>query len=104
MQMLSLYQNTARLPHVELDYTEQTNPLGRSTREAMKSGVVCGSRYALQGMVAHYRKQEPTLCVLYTGGVGEYLCHEIEGATFCPDLVFAGMAAIARHMRHGAIK
>lgn len=100
MQLLSLYQNTARLPHVELDYNEPTNPLGTSTKEAMKSGVVCGARYALRGMVDHYRHLDAGLHVLYTGGVGEYLCREIDGAQYCPDLLFLGLSAIAQHLRH----
>ncbi|MBR1793113.1 MAG: type III pantothenate kinase [Bacteroidales bacterium] len=96
MQLLSLYQNTARLPHVELDYTEKNNPLGHSTREAMKCGVVCGVRYAVQGIVQHYRKADAQVRILYTGGVGEYVCSEIDGAKYEPDLLFKGLATIAQ--------
>ena len=96
LQLLAMHQHTARLPLPEIDYTAYYQPLGRSTNEALLDGAICGTRYAVEGMVDHYRRQNNDIAVIYTGGVGEFVCGQMADAEYRPTLVFEGLAAIGR--------
>lgn len=96
LQLMAMHQHTAHLPLPEIDYTAYYQPLGRSTKEALLDGAICGTRYAVEGIVEHYRRQNSDIAVVYTGGVGEFICSQMTDAVYCPNLVFKGLAAVGK--------
>lgn len=52
MKFRALHNFTARLPLLNIDEgLDKTNPIGESTYGSIASGVVCATRYALEGYV-----------------------------------------------------
>ena len=94
LQLLAMHQHTARLPLPDIDYEGYYHPLGRSTTEALLDGAICGTRYAVSGIVDYYRRQSSDLCVIYTGGVGMFVCGGLKEARYVDDLLFRGLMAI----------
>lgn len=82
MQMKSLYQNTSKLPNIEIADSE--NVMGLNTRDCMLSGVIRGTAYAIDGFIKNIEAElgeKPFLVA--TGGycelVTKYMdCKHIE--------------------------
>ncbi len=66
MRLEALHARTARLPRVEAD--GDTPDLGIDTETAIRSGVVRGIGYELQGCIRHWQKRYPRLRIFLTGG------------------------------------
>lgn len=66
MRLEALHARTARLPRVAAD--GDVPGLGYDTETAIRSGVVRGAGYEIQGCVRHWRELYPALCVFLTGG------------------------------------
>jgi type III pantothenate kinase len=87
----ALHGGTAQLPLVDL--TTPDSPLGRSTNEAIRSGVMFGYLGAVEGIAARLRREmtEP-VAVVVTGGWGELLGRHLSGlAGVEPHLVLHGV-------------
>ena len=52
---------------------------GRSTAQSIMSGVLTATRFAVEGYVDYYRREEPGVVVFLTGGDAEWLSEEIPG-------------------------
>lgn len=50
---------------------------GRSTEQSIMSGVLTATRFAVEGYVDYYRREEPGVVVFLTGGDAEWLSEEI---------------------------
>ena len=87
----ALHSGTAQLPLVDLMAPE--SPLGRSTDEAIRSGVMFGYLGAVEGIAARLRQEmtEP-VAVVVTGGWGELVGRHLSGITAVdPHLVLHGV-------------
>lgn len=95
MQFQALHTFTAKLPLIEYDGPSSADipPCGRSTREAITAGVVCGLHYTLAGFVDHYCSRYDDLRVFYTGGMPT-LPEPQE-----PHLVLLGLNAILKELK-----
>ena len=66
MRFEAMHQMTARLPLVSP--RGESPQVGNSTETAMRSGVLRGMQYEIEGYIRHFRQQYPSLRVLLTGG------------------------------------
>lgn len=83
MQRAALHERTAALPLVEPSLPK--SPVGRSTQEAIRSGIVYGTVGAVRGLVERFAGRLGTWPqVLATGGDLELLKDECD---FCDSLV-----------------
>jgi type III pantothenate kinase len=95
-----LSEETDLLPWVDPD-DEQTlpHPLGRSTREAIRSGIywgACGAVRELLARIGGPLPGEPQIFV--SGGANRAFVPVLVGATFVPHLVLGGIVTAARHV------
>lgn len=67
MRFLALHEHTAKLPLVERKGCVKS--LGNTTEVAIRSGVVQGIRYEIEGYVRAFLEKYPDLFVYLTGGV-----------------------------------
>lgn len=80
MRYKSLNNLTANLP---LLGTEQPNDIiGRSTNEAIHSGVVNGIIYEIDGAIDRYKLKYPDLTVILTGGDANFLSKQLKNSIF----------------------
>jgi type III pantothenate kinase len=90
--MEALEKNTARLPTVEI--VPPTDLVGRSTVEAIQSGIYFGNRAAVKELTREIREEafraEPTI-VIGTGGFSRLFEHEKVFDFLLPDLVLVGL-------------
>jgi type III pantothenate kinase len=93
----SLHKNTNRLPYLERP--EQVPDLvGRSTREAIQSGVVNGLLFEIKGFIADISKLYPRLQVVLTGGDAKYFVGKLKNSIFVdPNLNLIGLNRILEH-------
>ena len=95
MRLQAMHTFTAKLPLVKLTSPKQL--VGRSTNDAMLSGVVNGSRQEIAGLVGQYQEKYPDLKVIICGGDAIYFDKIIEFNIFVlPNLVLEGLNAILR--------
>lgn len=87
MRLKAMHAFTDKLPEVPFGDTVDAQPCGRSTRECMLAGALCGARYEVAGFVDYYRRQHADLRVVATGGTP--LCDEYD-----PHLVMKGLYEI----------
>jgi type III pantothenate kinase len=91
MRFKALNQFTARLPLVEdtNDFVELT---GKDTVQCIRSGVVNGLLFEIQGVVEEYKNRHRHLHVIMTGGDAPFFESIIKGDIFAfPDLVLHGL-------------
>lgn len=67
MRLLALHEHTAKLPLVERK--GRIDILGDTTETAIRSGVVTGIKYEIEGYVRNFLEKYPNLFVYLTGGV-----------------------------------
>jgi type III pantothenate kinase len=68
----ALYDRAAKLPKVEL--AEPRALIGKSTVDAIRSGIVFGFAGQVEGIVTRLRRElGPTTCVIATGGLAALL-------------------------------
>lgn len=93
MRFKSLHDYTGALPMVD---TKGDIPLlGKDTETAVRSGVINGIRYEMDGYLAKMTSMYPSLLVFLTGGDAEYFDIKAKSTTFAiPDLVLRGLARI----------
>jgi type III pantothenate kinase len=94
----ALNQYTALLPFVTIDELceESHEPLGRSTREALRSGVLWGQIGAIRELVARLSERwKAAPLVLLTGGGAPLAAAHLAEARWEPHLSLQGLAVIA---------
>ena len=95
MRLQAMHTFTSKLPLLKLATPKQL--VGRSTDDAMLSGVVNGSRQEITGIIREYHKKYPDLMVIICGGDAIYFDKIIEFNIFVlPNLVLEGLNAILR--------
>ena len=95
MRLQAMHTFTSKLPLLKLATPKQL--IGRSTDDAMLSGVVNGSRQEITGIIGEYQKKHPDLMVIICGGDANYFDNIIEFNIFVlPNLVLEGLNAILR--------
>lgn len=92
MKFQALNTFTAKLPLVS--YCPHTPLTGKSTTDAIRSGVVNATRYEVQGFIDAYRGQHPDMAVVVTGGDAERL--QLGGATVDHNLGLVGLNEILK--------
>ena len=93
MQLKAMHTFTARLPLVQKKMTREL--FGKSTTQAMLTGVIKGTAFEMKGFVAAYRKKYPALRVIITGGDASLFETMIESKIFAvPHLVLYGLNEI----------
>ncbi|NQV71585.1 type III pantothenate kinase [bacterium] len=90
----ALNVGTAQLPGVELEIPPQR--IGRSTNEAIRSGIMFGLRDAVHSMIEGIKRENAMpFEVVLTGGWGEWLASELS-IHFESELVLKGVADLMR--------
>jgi type III pantothenate kinase len=90
--MEALEKNTARLPTVEI--VPATELVGRSTVEAIQSGLYFGNRAVVSELTREIREQAfraESVVVIGTGGFSRLFEHEKVFDAVLPDLVLVGL-------------
>ncbi len=99
----ALHQYTAFLPKISNPEMAQKTPepLGRNTRDALRSGLFWGQLGAVQEIVRLYRKQLPDdPFVVVTGGAGRLLVPHMDDRTVHePFLALQGIVIVADYLR-----
>ncbi len=93
----ALHEYTQLLPEIplaELD-AEAKGPVGRDTREAIRSGLYWGHLGAIRELTAHYTALVPGAVLLLTGGGGRLLARQLPEFTLVPGLALQGFALLA---------
>ncbi len=95
-RLAALQKQTERLPLIEKD--GDTPLSGYNTETAIRSGVVRGVKYELEGHAAALQKQHPALRIVVTGGDAAFLCKNTD-IPLCidNDLVARGLNCILSH-------
>lgn len=97
MRFRAMHEQTARLPLVETpaDWPALT---ARNTRQAMQAGVMNGLACELNGIIDHYRQQQPDAVVLLCGGDAPAFESRLKPSIFAvPELVLIGLNRILRY-------
>ena len=95
MRLRAMHTFTANLPLLKLSKPKQL--VGRSTDEAMLSGVVNGSQQEIAGVIRQYQKKYPEIKGIICGGDAIYFDKIMEFNIFVlPNLVLEGLNAILR--------
>lgn len=76
----SLHDFTAKLPLLQLNTPE--NHIGKSTEEAIHSGVVFGILHEINGVIEEYCNIYPDLTVILTGGDAHFLSKRLKNGIF----------------------
>ena len=93
IRLRSLHEHTGALPLVLAQ--GETPVLGNDTETAIRSGVINGVRFEIDGMIREMRSKHPALLVFLTGGDAEYFDIKGKSTTFAvPDLVLRGLSGI----------
>ncbi len=74
--------------------------IGRSTEEAIRSGLLWGSVSLIEGMLDRYREEIGECLVIVTGGLGGLIKHHLSGADYYePDLTLTGLKRLDERNR-----
>lgn len=80
LQYAAMHNFTAKLPLLSLKMPEHYT--GKSTDEAMHSGVVYGLLHEIEGFIAQYKKEHSNLKIILTGGDAEFLAKRFKNTIF----------------------
>lgn len=97
----ALSRGTAQLPEVDLEVP--VSPIGRSTQEALQSGIMYGYIDAVRGGVRRLLDEVGRDAqVVVTGGWSGLLCEHVSAITLVrPNLVLEGVALLSRASESG---
>ncbi|WP_062054420.1 type III pantothenate kinase [Aquimarina longa] len=76
----SLNNYTAKLPLLEIEDPE--NYIGKSTEQAIHSGIIFGILYEIDGVIDQYCNIYPDLTVILTGGDAHFLSKRLKNSIF----------------------
>ncbi len=92
----ALHQFTGKLPLLEL--SDQTQLLGKTSHEAITSGVINGIVYEIEGYIDRLRKERGNFKIIFTGGDGIFFAKRFKNPIFATcDLVVYGLNQILEH-------
>jgi type III pantothenate kinase len=94
----ALHQYTALLPYITVDelVEEDHEPLGRGTREALRSGLVWGQVGAIKELAERLsRRWDAAPFMVLTGGGASLLTAHLPDAIWKPQLSLQGLAVVA---------
>lgn len=99
MRFRAMHTFTQRLPLLEVDPAEDWPELiGKSTRSAMRSGVLNGLAAELTGLIAQYREQWADFQVVLCGGDAPVFESRLKEPTFAvPELILLGLHRIIQY-------
>lgn len=100
MRFQAMHEHTARLPLIDNPLTDTDWPAltARNTRDALRSGVLNGLGFELNGLIRAHRENWTDLAVLLCGGDGPVLRSRLKEPIFAvPELVLIGLNRILRH-------
>jgi type III pantothenate kinase len=80
MRLAALRHYTANLPTTSLEKINYF--LGQTTQQSIKSGVINGTIYEIEGFIKAYQSRYKMLKVLITGGDGEFLQKSVKNSIF----------------------
>jgi type III pantothenate kinase len=97
MRFKALNHYTARLPLIE--FPDGEIPFtGKTTRDAILSGVLNGVLAETEGIIARYRQSSPGCIIIISGGDVDFFERNIKGDIFAvPDLVLLGLNSILEY-------
>jgi type III pantothenate kinase len=95
MRFKAMNTFTEKLPLVVPRKTEQAP--GNSTESSMLSGVMNGTLYEMEGMIAAYEKELQPLEVILSGGDMNYFAAQLKNRIFAvPNIVLIGLNEILK--------
>ncbi len=100
MRFRAMHEHTARLPMIDDPLADADWPglVARNTRDALRSGVLNGLGFELNGLIDAHRRDWPDLAVLLCGGDGPVLRSRLKEPIFAvPELVLMGLNRILRY-------
>lgn len=100
MRFRAMHEHTARLPLIDNPLADDHWPelIARNTRDALRSGVLNGLGFELNGLIEAHRATWPDLAVLLCGGDGPVLRSRLKEPIFAvPELVLIGLNRILRY-------
>ena len=93
LSLKALHEMTAKLPKISLQ--KQKNVIGKSTVEAMNSGVYFGYLSLVSGMIAKIENElQAKTTQIITGGLAEIFKEELQIKHHRPDLTLEGLKLI----------
>lgn len=93
MRLRALHEQTGKLPLVSA--TGDTPMLGYNTETAIRSGVIQGIRYEIEGYIAELRNKYPSVLIFLTGGDEKSLICNVKNCIFADEfLVLKGLNRI----------
>ncbi len=87
MRLTALHKQTARLPLVEKD--GETPSLGYDTETAIRSGVIRGICYEIDGYINQIKEKYPDVLIFLTGGDEKTLIYNIKNRIFADKFLIA---------------
>ena len=105
MRLRALHEFTAGLPLVtaagattSATAGEGASLLATATEEAVRSGVLCGVLYEIEGYIARLGARHDDLKIIFTGGDGKYFAKRLKNTIFATyDLVVHGLNRILEY-------
>lgn len=93
MRFNAMHTFTKRLPLFEPE--QEPDLIGKSTRQAMQSGVMNGTLAEIEGIIDRYRHKYPSLRVVLCGGDAAFFESSLKPPIFAvPELVLIGLNRI----------
>jgi type III pantothenate kinase len=96
----ALHHYTQLLPQIGLDelHSESKGPVGKETREAIRSGLYWGQIGAIRELTNRMLKEFPNATRLLTGGGAFLLADELNDYELTPNLSLRGFALLAEEL------
>jgi type III pantothenate kinase len=92
----AMYQFTGKLPLIKDRQIPQT--IGKTTMDAMRSGVMNGIQEEINGFIERYRAQYPDLTIFLTGGDHQYFDIGLKNGIFADEnLTLKGLQIVLVH-------
>lgn len=96
MRLKAMNTFTANLPLVSLE--DWTQPVGKSTAEALNLGAGLGAISEIEGFYDRMKEDYPGLDLILTGGDADFISKKIKRKIFLhPELLHIGLREILRH-------
>ena len=93
MRLTALHEQTGKLPLVSNE--GDTPAMGYNTETAIRSGVINGIKYEIEGYISEISKKYPSLLIFLTGGDQKILINNIKSRIFVDEyLVLKGLNRI----------
>ena len=90
MRYKSLHEFTANLPLLKMEKPQEI--IGKTTDEAMHSGIINGVSCEIDGVISYYCNTFNDLTVILTGGDADFLSKRLKNSIFAaPDFLLEGL-------------